>query len=345
MPSLWRSNPRRLYCFDMGRNLVRFRIGATDISSIRFGISPGHELCHAVRVLQNPPSHPLQWGWLRSVRSALPRGPFGVLRTVIGPDGYFPDFLTSTPSWDMSPADEVERLRRVPAESVRADLTKVLARSDGPRYRVVADMFDHPERTRAQVADAWESVWESLLAPHWTQVRRLITADIDLRVRRVAVDGVAAMVGSLHRSVAWHRDAIEIEMRKHSEEVDCEGSGVVLVPSVMSTPRCAVLTEAPAQPTLFYPVHGLSASWTQERSAVEASLVELLGSGRARALLSLDGPRSTSEVADACSTAVSTASHHLTILRNAQLVHSRRDGTRMLHARTPLGEALLGADG
>jgi len=327
----------------MGRNLVRFRIGATDISSIRFGISPGHELCHAVRVLQNPPDHPLQWGWLRSVRSALPRGPFGVLRTVIGPEGYFPDFLTSTPSWDMTPADEVERLRRVPAASVRADLTKVLARSDGPRYQVVADMFAHPERTRSQVADAWEAVWESLLAPHWAQVRRLITADIDLRVRRVAVNGVAAMVGSLHGSVAWHRDAIEVEMRKHSEEVDCEGSGVVLVPSVMSTPRCSVLTEPPAQPTLFYPVHGLSASWTQERSTVEEALVELLGSGRARTLLSLDGPRSTSEVAEACSTAVSTASHHLTILRNAQLVHSRRDGTRMLHARTPLGDALLGA--
>ena len=41
--------------------------------------------------------------------------------------------------------------------------------------------------------------------------------------------------------------------------------------------------------------------------------------------------------------AVSTASHHLTVLRNSGLIASVRDGARMLHTRTPLGEALVGA--
>jgi DNA-binding transcriptional ArsR family regulator len=40
---------------------------------------------------------------------------------------------------------------------------------------------------------------------------------------------------------------------------------------------------------------------------------------------------------------VSTASHHLTVLRDAGLIASERDGTRMLHLRTPLGEAMIGA--
>lgn len=41
--------------------------------------------------------------------------------------------------------------------------------------------------------------------------------------------------------------------------------------------------------------------------------------------------------------AVSTASHHLAVLRASRLVDSRREGPRVVHARTPLGEALVGA--
>jgi DNA-binding transcriptional ArsR family regulator len=337
----WPGGHAALYTFDVRRNRVRFRIRAADVSAIRFGVSPGHELCHAVRVLLDPSSHPLQWGWLRAVRGSLPRRSFEYLATVIGREGYFPDFLTAAPFWDMTPEEEAERLRRVPPEAVRADLTKVLARSRGRRHALVADMFAHPERTRALVSDAWTAVWEAALAPHWPQIRRLLGADIDLRVRRMGAGGVAAMVGTLHESVGWHRDAIEVGMRRHDEDVACEGSGVVLTPSVMSAPHCSVLTEPPVQPTLFYPVHGLSASWTREGTAAAQALEELLGSGRARVLLALDGPRSMSEVAGDCAMAVSTASHHLSILRRSGLVEGRREGTRVMHARTPLGEALV----
>jgi DNA-binding transcriptional ArsR family regulator len=56
------------------------------------------------------------------------------------------------------------------------------------------------------------------------------------------------------------------------------------------------------------------------------------------------GPaRTTSQVARDAGLAISTASHHLTVLRGAGLIASERDGTRMLHLRTPLGEAMVGA--
>ena len=53
-----------------------FRLAPDDISAIRFGISPGHELSHAIRVLQRPDDQPLQWGWLRGVRDRVPREAF-----------------------------------------------------------------------------------------------------------------------------------------------------------------------------------------------------------------------------------------------------------------------------
>lgn len=59
-------------------------------------------------------------------------------------------------------------------------------------------------------------------------------------------------------------------------------------------------------------------------------------------ILELQQPLSTSECAEMTDLAVSTASHHLTVLRDVGLIDSRRSGVRVLHARTPLGEALAG---
>ncbi|WP_211240802.1 helix-turn-helix domain-containing protein [Hamadaea tsunoensis] len=51
-------------------------------------------------------------------------------------------------------------------------------------------------------------------------------------------------------------------------------------------------------------------------------------------------PLSTSETASSCGLALSTASHHLGVLREAGLIHSRRDGGAVRHTQTVLGEAL-----
>ncbi|WP_017587154.1 ArsR/SmtB family transcription factor [Nocardiopsis ganjiahuensis] len=320
---------------------ARFHIGADDVSAIRFGVSPGHELAHAVRVLLTPQRHPLQWGWLRSVRASVPGAALDRLAVVIREEGYLPDFLTSAPTWDMTPREEFERLRGVPPDAVRADLGKVLVRSEGRARALVAGMIEQPERARDMIADAWDQVWQATMAAHWPQIRRLLGADIDLRMRRMGAGGVGAMVATLHETVRWRRNSIEVSLRLHDEDVRCEGSGVVLVPSVMGTARCAVLTEPPVQPTLFYPVDGLAETWIRGAAAEEA-LADLLGSGRARVLACLDGPRTTSEAGRACAMAVSTVSHHLAVLRRSGLVHARREGNRVLHTRTPLGEALLG---
>ncbi|MDF2575147.1 MAG: ArsR family transcriptional regulator, partial [Agromyces sp.] len=154
---------------------------------------------------------------------------------------------------------------------------------------------------------------------------------------------IASMVRALHESVTWHGDAVRVRMRRHSELVDCRGIGLVLVPSVMSSHRCAVLTEPPAQPTLFYPAQGVTETWARDPEAASRSLGALLSPARAEILLSAHDARTTSQVAADCGIAVSTASHHLAVLRNSGLVTSVRDGARVLHVRTPLGEALVGA--
>ncbi len=321
--------------------MVEFRLAPDDVSAIRFGLSPGHELAHAVRVLARPEHHPLQWGWLRSTRQRVPRAPFELLRLVVGEEGYLPDFLTSAPDWDLSPHDELDRLRRADPGPMRVDLGKRVLRTSGADRRALQAMADDPVGTRAAVAEAWEAFWDAALGPFWAQVERLLRADIGVRSRRVTTHGLGAMVASLNEAVTWGSDAVRVRLAKHEEVLDCAGSGLVLVPSVMSR-GCAALTERPAQPTLFYPALGVSEAWTTAGADLSVSLAALLGEGRARVLGALDEPMSTSEVAAAGGLAVSTASHHLAVLRGARLVDSRREGTRVMHVRTPLGEALVG---
>lgn len=327
----------------MDRKFVDFQLAPDDLTAIRFGVSPGHELCHAVRALLRPDEYPLQWGWMRATRSAIPREDFEVLALLIRDEGYFPDFFTTTPTWELTPEAEAERLRDIDDERFRVDMTKVLVRTEGARQAAVQRMLDQPDRARAMIAEAWLSVWNAGVAPVWMQLERLLRADIAVRSRRIAESGIGAMIETLHDRVAWTDGAVRVTMRIWSEVVDCRGSGLVLVPSVMGTSGCFVLTEPPAQPTLFYPAQGVTATWARDSTDATAALGALLGPARARILLDAHEPRTTSQVARDTALAVSTASHHLTVLRDAGLLASTREGARVLHRRTPLGEAMVGA--
>ncbi|WP_217181150.1 DUF5937 family protein [Streptomyces sp. AC495_CC817] len=322
---------------------VDLRLSPGDIQAVRFGVSPGHELAHAVRVLRRPGQHPLQWGWLRRVRDRLPRASFALLSTVIGDDGYLPDFVTAAPRWDMTPEAELDALREADLDALRVDLGKRVIRSSGAEQRALEEMLGAPVRTRRMVAEAWSEVWDAVLAPVWPQLDRLLKADIAVRSRTTASSGIAGMAGGLHPNVSWGEGAVRVRLRRHSELVDCRGSGLVLVPSVMSSWGCMVITEPPAQPTLFYPARGVTAGWARDSAEIDAALGALLGPARAGILLSAGAARTTTQVATDAGIAVSTASHHLAVLREAGLIASERDGVRMLHLRTPLGEAMVGA--
>ncbi|WP_136041354.1 MULTISPECIES: ArsR/SmtB family transcription factor [unclassified Microbacterium] len=322
---------------------VEFHLSPGDVEAVRFGISPGHELAHAVRVLLRPAAHPLQWGWLRAVRDRLPRDEFALLATVVGDDGYLPDFLTTAPRWDLTPEAELDELRAAPLDPMRVDFGKMVRRSAGARRKALGEMQDRPARARDMIADAWGAVWDAALAPVWPQLERLLRADIAVRGRTIASAGIAGMAGDLHPQVTWGEGAVRVSLRRHSEQVDCRGSGLVLVPSVMSSWGCMVLTEAPAQPTLFYPARGVTAGWARDIAETTEALGALLGPARAGILLRAGAARTTSQVAQEAGIAISTASHHLAVLRGAGLIASERDGARMLHLRTPLGEAMVGA--
>ncbi|HEX9334363.1 MAG TPA: helix-turn-helix domain-containing protein, partial [Pseudonocardiaceae bacterium] len=66
-----------------------------------------------------------------------------------------------------------------------------------------------------------------------------------------------------------------------------------------------------------------------------------IGGTRARIMVSLRAARSTSELAEAIGMSLASASQQVTVLRDAGLATSRRDGRSVRHTLTQQGRSLL----
>ncbi|MCX6470285.1 MAG: DUF5937 family protein [Corynebacteriales bacterium] len=323
-----------------GSSRVVFTLGPTGAAAIRFGASASFELLRAVRVLQQPARFPLQGGWLRQVRSAIPTEPLGVIGTLVQPGHYAPDFLTPLPDGPPG-ADEIRAVSHADLEEMQRDLLKCHSRATGARRTALAVWLGDLHEARQVIARAWAELWTAILAPHWPAVERALLADITARAEQLARVGVAATVESLHERVTWSDDAIVVAHDTWDEAVDCSTTGLLLVPSVFSWPGCSVITEQPRLPTLYYPARGVAHAWPTAFEAQSDALKRLLGTGRAAVLLALDRPLSTREVAASCELADGTASHHTRLLREAGLIWSDRVGKTVRHRRTALGDAVV----
>lgn len=98
--------------------------------------------------------------------------------------------------------------------------------------------------------------------------------------------------------------------------------------------------------TLVYRARGTAALWGEQETAPRPdALTALVGRARARLLLALDAPASTSHLARSLAMAPGAVGDHLAILRGAGLLVRARSGRSVLYRRTPLGEALVGGSG
>jgi DNA-binding transcriptional ArsR family regulator len=97
------------------------------------------------------------------------------------------------------------------------------------------------------------------------------------------------------------------------------------------------------QTTLRYPARGVATVW--EDSALPAletdALRGLLGAPRARLLLKLRSPATTTDLARSLGVSPAVVSQHLAALRRCGLVDRTRSGRAVLYRTSDLGLALL----
>jgi hypothetical protein len=200
-------------------------------------------------------------------------------------------------------------------------------------------LLERPAEALPALVAQMRAFWDAALAPWWDRIAALLEGEIGWRARRLAAVGPQAAFAGLHETVRFRDGAVHVSERKATVDVDLAGRGLLLVPAAFAWPTVWPMVDPPWQPALVYPPPGVAELWAPDERDDEA-LAGLLGRGRARVLATLDRPASTQELADRLAASPAGVSEHLGVLRRAGLVAGRREGRRVVYARTAKGDGL-----
>ncbi|MFJ4715209.1 transcriptional regulator [Streptomyces sp. NPDC088785] len=325
-----------------------WRVDADTLAGSRFVVSSLAEATASLKKLADPrAAHPGERRWLDAhlpayrarlagdpVTAALLDAAFGALWTA--------DFLTPTPHGrcDLDLDDGLARIAGTSSDAVRADLA---ASWPGPLPPSLAGADDLAERA-ARLLD-W--VWRKTVLPEWPRRRRIIEADVVARTRELSVGGWAAAFGALRPTMRWEGDG-RLRINAHDYPPrDLSGARLLFVPV---TPRQGWVSwpEPPAgsavppdRYAVVYPCAGALAD--ADRVTPPDGLAALLGAARARVLVLLDRPLTTTQLTALTGQGLGSVGRHLKVLAGARLVGSRRAGRSVLYFRTPAADTLLSA--
>ena len=315
--------------------MIVVRLDADALARVRIAPSPATEAMEWLAYTAGGRAHPLYGDPGPSARFAL-RDPDVRLVAVLfagTPPKAFPDLLTPKPP--ALPADRVfaaqlERMAATSADEVLAQLAESTHGAD-PRLRPAAESGAFARRAAAGMA----RFWAAAMADGWPALRAKLDADLAQRARLMATEGLGAMIDSVHDAVGWAGDRVELD-RPTDAVVDLAGEELVLCPSVLSWPRLFYQLHNADDAVLTYPA--LSGPTVADRSP----LVRLVGTTRARLLMGLDRPSTTTELSRRYGLAAATVSHHLAVLHDSGLVAKHRDGRSVRYQRTEAGDTLAG---
>ncbi|MBC9711402.1 winged helix-turn-helix transcriptional regulator [Streptomyces sp. TRM66268-LWL] len=321
--------------------------GEHDLLHCRFAISPIWETQSAIRTLIRPDSHGYHLPWLRRIKEKAEGLDLAPALLLIPQRGRSPDFWAPPPTGALATfEEEIERVRATPAEVAYTDLYLTLVERPGALESPLGRrMLDDPAAAVQLLADCLEQAWHVLIAPDWPRLRALLEADIAYHSRVLAAVGFRAMLGELNPNLRWHGSTLTIVSSLGEYERELHGEGLVLMPSVFTWPDVASGQDEPWQPAVIYPARGIGGLWSEGGARTPEALARLLGRARADVLCALADPASTSALAGRLGLAPSSVSAHLSALKGAGLLASRRYGHQVLYERTPLGIALAGAEG
>jgi hypothetical protein len=322
--------------------MITLRFGPAALAHVRFAISPLTETRRSLRVLDDPGAGALHLPWAIEARRLTADLDLSLLRAMDPTGVYTPDFVSPPPT---SPLDEFEDQLAVvvatPPEQALAEVERSYRRKP-PLPAVLEPFVEDPAAGVAAVAELLRAYWDRALAPHWPRVRALLEGDVLHRSREMADGGAERLFADVDPTVSWADGVLSID-KPAQQSVDLEDRGLLFVPSVFTWPDVVLVTDPKWQPTIVYPARGVGTLWETGRPAAPDALGALLGKVRAGVLMALDRPRSTTDLARALGVSAGGVSQHLSVLREAGLVHGHRVGRVVLYLRSPTGDGLVGA--
>lgn len=282
--------------------------------------------------------------WLRDVRRNGDRQVImsGVRAlSVLAPLGpYFPDFLTP-PEGALGLKSALEAIRSTPRQRLQDE------------FRRLEDVRPTPAWTRPlaggdgeallELTEAFARYHAAVIEPYGSVIEEAVETD---RVHRTGVpSGVEGVLRGMWPLMNWRPPVLEVQYAC-DRDLHLNGRGLRLVPSYFCRRTPVALADPGLPPTVVYPVHH---DWTWQRQLAsgrrqDGALAALLGTTRSAVLAAIGAGATTTDLADRLGASPSSISRHTTVLREAGLLTTERQGVSVLHRRTLLGSALLGTD-
>jgi DNA-binding transcriptional ArsR family regulator len=325
--------------------VLRFEVSAADLLRSRFALSPLFEVASLLGVLggaRASASH-ARPPWVSRLQPAFARvrrhpDLDGLLALLSQHHG--PTFTVPPPrSLAQSIEDDLAAVRATPISLVRAEIAEALRQKPVTDRRILTMLHDRHVRDR--IAEVMQLAWQELVAPDWPLLRAVCERDVIYRAGELSHRGWAAALQTLHPQVRWRAGGIEIRRFSAERPIHLDGAGLLFIPAVYVYPRVAVHAEDPWPKAIVYPARGIAALW-EPAPAEPGVLSELLGRSRARLLLALAEPASTTQLARTSELSVGSVGDHLRLLNRAGLLSTARSGRSVLYRRTPLGDLLAG---
>jgi DNA-binding transcriptional ArsR family regulator len=321
--------------------MLRLRLSVTDLAEVSFAWSALQETVFSLRAWRLPGRYAAHLPWLRALHGDEDRLDLEMLGALVTERRWVPDFLTPRPTSPMPDiAAEFAAVRATGLDEMLADLARTYRSLPWPA--VFATAHDDPAGTLDRIATAVERYWEVCVAPWWPRIRAVLEADVVYRSRRLALGGAQALFADLDARVSWHDGVLLVANNHHNTEVTVSGRGLPLTPTLFAT-GAMTLIDPSGPPMIAYPARGRATVFEPSPPAAPGALAALLGEPRARLLVLLDGPATTTELAYRLAVTPSAVSQQLSVLHAAGLLNRSRSGRTVLYARSRLGDDLVGA--
>jgi DNA-binding transcriptional ArsR family regulator len=327
---------------------VDFSAGELTRLRVAEGADPLWEAALSLHLLQNRQAELAFGPWRREVRAALGRAGLTaavqVLMLLCPPAEYFPDFLTPGRG-ELDLDTGLDRVLATPRRRLAAELARLFAHAPGPVPRTVRWLAEGDPEAMRWLGAALRRYYAVAVAPYLPAVRAQVAADRAERGEAALTGGAEGLLASFDALPEWECSARTLRAPYPvRRELRLAGRTLTLVPGFFCVRSPLALFDDDLPPVLVHPLSpapGWLTRYRQGGAAAVPPLAQLIGTSRAQMLQLLDTPMTTTGLASALRLAPSTASRHASVLREAGLLASRREGTRVLHSRTALGAALL----
>lgn len=322
---------------------IHFSTGDLERTQIAERVDPLWEMVFSRLRLTEGDSGVLLEPWLRSVRRDGDRQVIrsGVrLLAVLSPLGpYFPDFLTPPEGADGLGA-ALAAIRSTPRERLRDELELLARVSPAPSW--TRPLAEGCGGALAELTEALARYHAAVIEPYSALIEEAVETD---RLHRTGPGSVDGLLHGMWPLMNWRPPVLEVQYA-YDRDLHLNGRGLRLVPSYFCRRTPVAFADPGLPPTVVYPVHH---DWTWQRQLAsgrreQSALAALLGSTRSAVLAAVGSGATTTELAERLGASASAVSRHTTVLREAGLLTTQRQGLSVLHQRTVLGSALLGTN-